>query len=1324
MTEQRMKHQHESKSQDSLWEGDMREDNVFSSRHYPRRKSAPNNSVDDEEPHHPDQQLTPVTKRRTSRSQTAPKRLRRRDLVRSRHDSFDVTIASAPKLSAARDSMMRGRSFSAVGNSRSPERNSSNMQHSPLHHFVNPLPSPGRHGSSDNNRSLRDSLREGKRQLLHILNSQEGTAYDIKKGFNKRYGSDPEDVSTASTSRSNSSSSEGQHHLSPREYAATKAAAAKVAASLDPDEALEICSRQIRLELRQAEMLELASEAERAAASGQKRFMGRASTFGDESADLENAVTNALRQGEVVPFSQRKVRRSMNFGTPLGRRYRSTPSKISVVALRDVAEVVPVFKDFHLHLRTHFLRRQVDENTLMFAETEAAPASQPAVGARGPIDKNSIENNEDNNMMHMWSTFNFGSWTSTSHRCMMEDKMKNEKLKTTRDTSSTTERKSGKIDNNGVDEEDSTVGINADPSTDIDASADLDVGDMLSGHSLTLLKGPRRSSRHRLVEVPPGLSLLDVDSFREQPQEQAIDETLVADADSVNAEVEASPRTPKSSKPAQLESRQTSLTESPSDEQRHQHQVQDGSPHSPIVVDDIGLDENFTPERKSGKIYRGPSPPPGLPVTPKDNFHRVFEKKFTTPKEARLQELMGTRLAMEPSDNVPEDTVLGPSFVTPVRLRDIRDDHILDSDFLSRVPDAPLLGSYGKNSVLADTPTTIGSTKEDFWNTDAGGNQRLHANGSLQANGIRLKQRPSPRIREYGALLHSSFDHVGDRPPLDETFGSERSDNVDAKSKRTVDDYSENLSSSLDEPNSLLSSQTSKFAEYNSPMRKITEAKDQKRVSNTRRHIDPDGEYLSGGEEGDTSPHRLLLQSASVPHPASSKNGDQYYSEHSAIARGKSYDAHRTAGERTIEDAKFGSIRHRAKAYGGAVPALEGSRSLPRPLYSEGRVGQSNNTDAHDTHHDSIVESSKGEAVRTKHLPPVKATASQNGDSLVVIDFNGMDTIKLEEGSVADDSRRAGSKDTADFQCECLMSPASSLDSEDGLKERKESGPFRATTDFSNWNLMDKSSMPMFSHSPPTSPSRRFGNVVYAPSKENDAFVSNYLYCGKTSEVEVPPDPEPICSGSAPCQDANMPCGQIAVDSCIGNFLDNTLKFLPRKTPESKKQLSLSRDGLKEPQRSKSATWYDVANEKFDLLLENFIGNDHKTGEHSRLAYEAPALKERKTPEPLQTPPRNSERVYDEDFGGVVYVPSFGSMDTNASHSSSQVSQSVHSTGVQSLSETHTRQQQRRHPKKKNRRRQRGQRLEQSRSLASPEPSEYDDLLQQQRRLMVSQHTM
>ena len=266
--------------------------------------------------------------------------------------------------------------------------------------------------------------------------------------------------------------------------------------------------------------------------------------------------------------------------------------------------------------------------------------------------------------------------------------------------------------------------------------------------------------------------------------------------------------------------------------------------------------------------------------------------------------------------------------------------------------------------------------------------------------------------------------------------------------------------------------------------------------------------------------------------------------------------------------------------------------------------------------------------------------------------------------------------------------------------------------------------MPAFAHSTSNTSRRRCGNIVYASSKENDAFVSNYLYCGKTktSEVEVLEDSEPICSGSAPCQDANTPCGEIAVDSCISTFLDNTLKFLPRKTPEGKKQLSLSRNGSKQPQRSRSATWYDVANEKFDLLLENFLGNDHKAGEQSRLAYEAPALKERKQNEPQQGPPINSEIVYDEDFGGVVYVPSFGS-------------QSGHFSGTPSLSETSTRQQrekqqeqqqqqqQQQHTRKARNQRARGGRVVESFSLGSPDSSEHE-LFQQKRRLMVSQHTM
>ena len=111
--------------------------------------------------------------------------------------------------------------------------------------------------------------------------------------------------------------------------------------------------------------------------------------------------------------------------------------------------------------------------------------------------------------------------------------------------------------------------------------------------------------------------------------------------------------------------------------------------------------------------------------------------------------------------------------------------------------------------------------------------------------------------------------------------------------------------------------------------------------------------------------------------------------------------------------------------------------------------------------------------------------------------------------------------------------------------------------------------------------------------------------------------------------------------------------------------------------------------------------------------------------EPPHGHPINRDKVYDEDFGGVVYVPSFGSIERNTSQGSSHLSQSGHVSGAQSLAETTTtRQSQCQHARKARRQRARGGRVEESRSLASGDSSDCDEVLKQKRRLMVSQHTM
>jgi len=1159
------KEQERSSTDSLLFEGDMRQDKDLPlPQQVARRKSADlDEQLDEGRPQRSRSSrrrlhMSQARERKSARSLNSQRR--RQDLVRYRYQQLDkITITSSgvpqPKVSTSPAKLNASTHASSIDNSRheistatsgantidsaasredsvppkkemvsdrydldmqsfhhsSPDPDKPHrMAHAPLHPLVQPPESPVRERNSRNDprESLRGSLREGKRQLLNILNGPDSTPFHhlksttmekvIGKKSNSKKSSD--DVSTASTTGSHSSASamgipeDSREHQKP------------LVAGLE-DRDLELCSRQIRMELRQAEMLELAKEAERAAASGQKRFSGRASTFGDESTDLDSTGHD---EPQILPpvYAHRTVRRSMDFGTPLGNRLRrrKDSSKISVVALRDVTEVIPSFKNFHKHLRTHFSRRHVDERVLIFKEED-----DPLSPARRDPPDSLDESGEENNMMHLWRKLNFGSWASR--------------------TGDESERKMDPP----TDSERHNVGESESKSTD-----EIDVGDIIAGHTSTPSRGSKRSFLPQ-VRLPPGLNLME--------------QEIVNDSES-REPANPVPRTPRSKKES---NHPISSVESPSDEQRNLNRnlhlaVQDGSPHSPIVLDDVGLDKSLV--RSSRGYGHSLTPPPGLPVTPRDNFDHVFQSKFATPTEPnRIQELMATRIAAAAAaGKVDDDAILSPDFATPIRLRDIRDDNdnVMASEFLSKVPQPPLTGGSEKNSLIADTPTTIGTLTEMSSHRKVG----TESGDCSVRQGIRLTRRYSP----HAALLHTSFDNSG-------SYHSPLRSNIDRNRSRV-------------------------FSE---------------------RHADPDGDYMSGSDEGDLSPNKQLFQSVSMP---------AHLSKHSpsrppAVARGKHY-VQQTVGESTTEG---GSIRYRANAFGGQ-PSLHNENEKPSRRQLE-RLGET-------------VE-------QTLKVDDKSSTMLAAEDSIVVIDFDGIDALKMKDN---DGGSSRKTKATADFQCECLISPASSLDSEEGVRDAKANN--------SSWKLMEHGSMPMFSSA---SPSRKaLAKIDYAPSKENDAFVSNYLYCSKTQEVEVLPETEPICSGSVPCQDASMPCGQIAVDSCIGDLLDTTLKFLPRKQSETKtkKLLSLSRDSSKKI-GSRKDSWYDLANEKFDRLLENLIGNDHKIGEANPFAYEAPALKQRKVTLP-NTPPRHNEAVYDDDFGGVVYVPS------NSSHEFSE-SQSHHSDG-------------------------------------------------------------
>jgi hypothetical protein len=129
--------------------------------------------------------------------------------------------------------------------------------------------------------------------------------------------------------------------------------------SIDSSEALERLARKIRTELRHAEMVELAIEAERAAEAGEESFAAKPSTFGLDDSEGGLLIPKRRSYSEGIKSSR------------MSQLLHNRSNKIGILALRDIDEVFPSFRQFHTHMRTHFARSHVDEKTLVYYEKEA-----------------------------------------------------------------------------------------------------------------------------------------------------------------------------------------------------------------------------------------------------------------------------------------------------------------------------------------------------------------------------------------------------------------------------------------------------------------------------------------------------------------------------------------------------------------------------------------------------------------------------------------------------------------------------------------------------------------------------------------------------------------------------------------------------------------------------------------------------------------------------------------------------------------------------------------------------------------------------------------
>ena len=232
-------------------------------------------------------------------------------------------------------------------------------------------------------------------------------------------------------------------------------------ALLRSDKELERLSRTIRSEINESELFELAQAAEKAAALGVDNFSGRASTFGGEQhrkgrKELEktidgstmNGARAATTQHNTATYSLAKIptpnqakpqqlqqfeidnwkkanrnseqslldharaaaaavvvaKQAVQLQSSATEQIRREPEKRSmgIDSLRDVNEVIPVWKELHHHMRTHFYRASVEENSLFFSEPEtisAPPTKDPTIpnttNSASPAAKENIKDHAD-----------------------------------------------------------------------------------------------------------------------------------------------------------------------------------------------------------------------------------------------------------------------------------------------------------------------------------------------------------------------------------------------------------------------------------------------------------------------------------------------------------------------------------------------------------------------------------------------------------------------------------------------------------------------------------------------------------------------------------------------------------------------------------------------------------------------------------------------------------------------------------------------------------------------------------------------------------------
>lgn len=947
------------------------------------------------------------------------------------------------------------------------------------------------------------------------------------------------------------------------------------------EDALERRARRIRTELRQAEMMEVAAEAERAAAAGEMRFSARPSTFAgandDDNDDTATTMTANGVIGMTSPFLSTLasrpsfVTRRQTYSEGIKVAARRTPSKaIGLMALRDMNEVFPNFSDFHSHLRTHFLRHGVNERCLAFYESGGSilspsnfNSSWANIRTKGGSSTMTADGPDQNHQPALSNA------SSTDHRVVL-DSLSGSKQKMQRPKA----RQGPEPSKNPTARQtvehffpsfsfDHWVSPKQSPDTKrhdkhvANEEAKQPVVDVLAEHLHTPSDNGSGYATLPSIHVPPGLELPDLELIHRTNNDE---KRMTCD---LGSDLTCHGRTPPQQKQS-LKSCGRHFTE-----QKLTTGLSNGCANTSSATQTTA---STTPNPSLEMTYSGGRQALGTPPSNRPNRVDVSPKALFDHDEddsdvesisgeangspcsilaadsqsATEKQLSSLPIVLQlPSTPVARDDVNCGDFVTPARLRDIRDS---EKDMSASVLPGHCRSFAASQNILACSRS--------------------------------VEEHPTISLDEYQRMGNSSTDAMI-KSELDAAASAALSSHsILIPEQFTSGSIAENELGQINDP---LATTPPRIQPRPGPEMDVAE----KAIYISQ--LTPAEPFMPMLSVIPAAQPAVIPAAQPVVIPAAqsavARETSQQQASEQAISAALVQESQRMEQEESMSSLlKACRI---AKSPSSRSPSMSLRESLNASAENVNRWKSSQHLSM------SVVDSQ------------VRNNLSTDCSCLALSPACSSDEEDLDNSLIKDRRRRPWENAIR------RSSSAGALAAIDTPRNRW--NPFAAQTPGNRGSRPFEDAIAMLTRLSPRLRARKLFNIR---AEENDDFLRNYLYCSKPTNIAASTAAnnssiDAYCNTAEPCHEDKGHCAEINAGMCCVPLLpDSGIRdFLLRTTGRQGHTSLLSLSGGQPVHRVESETWFDVATERFDEVLEKLMGSASRHGKQWNANFQAPALK-------------------------------------------------------------------------------------------------------------------